>query len=112
MGEGVSPSGQPVKEQLKVALAEANSKYCAKKAALEKAVGRLDALQSELQRHLPAVGLKAGLSAGSFANWVQKAETAQSASGIGRWPTGALMLYLELRAWRLKASERLRYVQA
>jgi len=64
--------------QLKVTLAEANSKSQAKKVAFEKADGRLDTLQSELQGHLSAIDLKAGLSAGQLANWAQKVETARA----------------------------------
>jgi uncharacterized protein YhaN len=68
--------------QLKVTLAEANSKSQAKKAALERASGRLETLQSELQGVLSAVGLKVDLSAGGFADWVRKAEVAR-AQAIG-----------------------------
>lgn len=63
--------------QLKVALAEANTKSRAKKTALEKANSRLDALQSELQEHLSAVGLKRGLSPTGFTDWVRKVEAAR-----------------------------------
>ena len=64
--------------QLKVALAEANSKSQAKKTAMETAARRLDVLHSELVGHLSAAGLKADLSATGFADWVRKVETART----------------------------------
>lgn len=63
--------------QLKVALAEANSKSRAKKIAIEKATSRLDALQSELLGHLSAAGLKHSLSPTGFTDWVRKVEAAR-----------------------------------
>lgn len=64
--------------QLKVALAEVKSKSEAKKVGLERARGRLSDLQSQLQSHLSAVGMKAGLSAGGFADWVRRGDSARA----------------------------------
>ncbi|WP_177209507.1 AAA family ATPase [Sulfitobacter brevis] len=63
--------------QLKVALAEANSKSRAKKSAIETATSRLDSLQSGLLRHLSAAGLKLDLSPTGFTDWVRKVEAAR-----------------------------------
>ena len=35
-------------------------------------------LQSQLQTHLSAVGMKAGLSAGGFADWVRRGDSARA----------------------------------
>ncbi|MDA8586535.1 AAA family ATPase [Rhodobacteraceae bacterium] len=80
--KGVTRHGQAKElaevRQLNIALAEATDKSVAKKAAIEKTERRLDALQSELQGHLVAAGLKADLSATGFTDWVRKAETARA----------------------------------